>query len=171
MARLGAGRDFPLAWLSLDEDDYNPARILGTFALALENVRPGLGESALALLHTPGPPAGRVVLAGLLDDQAALDELFVFVLDDYHIVTAPPIRQAMEIVLDGFASMPAPMRLVILTRPPCSSVGLAHPACRAPMLAAQPAPGEFGRGDIELMFQRPTRLRRPLPPARRSARR
>lgn len=42
-----------VAWLSLGEDDNDPARFLTYMIAALQTCLPGLGESALALLAAP----------------------------------------------------------------------------------------------------------------------
>jgi hypothetical protein len=49
----GAGR--PVAWLSLDEGDSDPARFLAYVIAALQTIAPGIGEGVLALLKTPQP--------------------------------------------------------------------------------------------------------------------
>ena len=47
---------FPLAWLSLDEDDNDPTRFLTYLISALANVVSANGDDLLSLLHSPPPP-------------------------------------------------------------------------------------------------------------------
>lgn len=109
------GRGFPLAWLSLDNDDNDPSRFLTYLAAALGTLKPGLGETALALLHAsrPQPPPPQIILTSLINDLDGLDASFALVLDDYHVITAQPIHEALTFILDH---LPRQMHLVLLTR-------------------------------------------------------
>src|SRR5262245_38441157 len=54
LAEWAAARPAPaVAWLSLDENDNDPARFFTYVAAALRRVEPGLGERALAALRSP----------------------------------------------------------------------------------------------------------------------
>src|SRR5690242_4172967 len=50
----GCGR--PVAWLSLDAGDNDPARFLTYLVGALQTIAPTLGGGVLGALHGPGPP-------------------------------------------------------------------------------------------------------------------
>src|SRR5579859_5385804 len=60
-----------VAWLSLDDDDNDPARFWGYVIAALRQVEPAVGEAALAWLQSPPPPAVAVV-SELINQAAAL---------------------------------------------------------------------------------------------------
>jgi LuxR family maltose regulon positive regulatory protein len=47
----------PVAWLSLDAGDDDPARFWRHVVAALDRVRPGLAEPLLPLLGPPAPPS------------------------------------------------------------------------------------------------------------------
>jgi LuxR family maltose regulon positive regulatory protein len=53
------------------------------------------------------------VLTVLLNDLATIRDTFVLVLDDYHVLDAPPIDRAITFLLEH---LPPPMHLVIATR-------------------------------------------------------
>jgi len=108
-----AGRGFLLAWLSLDGDDNDSTRFLTYLIAALSRLKPGLGETTLGLLCSPQRPPPQVILTGLINDLSELDTPFALVLDDYHVITAQPVHDALTYILDH---MPAQMRLVVLTR-------------------------------------------------------
>ncbi|HET7091287.1 MAG TPA: hypothetical protein VFL17_21845, partial [Anaerolineae bacterium] len=108
-----AGRDFPLAWLSLDDDDNDLTRFLAYFVAALRALMPGFGDTALALLQSPQPPLPKAVLTGLINDLSDFDAPFALVLDDYHVITAQPIHGALTFLLDH---LPPHIHLVLLTR-------------------------------------------------------
>jgi LuxR family maltose regulon positive regulatory protein len=107
----GVGR--PVAWLSLDEADSDPARFLAYVIAALRTIAPGIGEGALALLQTPQPPPLESTVTALLNDIAAIPTGFILVLDDYHMLDAGPVDTAVGFLVEH---MPPQMHLVIATR-------------------------------------------------------
>jgi LuxR family maltose regulon positive regulatory protein len=108
-----AGRDYPLACLSLETDDNDPTRFLTYFVAALGTLKPDLAESALGMLQSPQPPPIQAFLTGLINDLGELDHPFALVLDDYHVISARPVHEALGFLLDH---MPRNMHLVLLTR-------------------------------------------------------
>ena len=123
--RLKDGSDVPLhpssfilqpsrvAWLSLDEGDNDPARFLAYLVAALQTIAPDVGKGALGVLQSPQPPAIELILTTMLNDITALPDEFVLVLDDYHVIDAKPVDQALAFLLEH---LPPQMHLVIATR-------------------------------------------------------
>lgn len=103
----------PIAWLSLDEDDNDPARFFGHLIAALGAVKPEIGARALAAQRAPGASLVEVALPLLLNDLAALDSEIVLVLDDYYFITNAEIHDALKHLVDR---LPGALRLVIATR-------------------------------------------------------
>src|SRR5215472_15641574 len=104
----------PAAWLSLEPEDNEPVRFLSSVIAALQTLDPAIGGSALALLHTPQPAELRAVLVLLTNELLARRAAsFALVLDDYHVITAGPIHQALNYLVEH---LPEPMHLVIATR-------------------------------------------------------
>src|SRR5512147_450568 len=66
------GRDYPLAWLSLDDDDNDPIRFLTYVVTALETIQPGTGDTALTLVQSPQPPPAKVILTALINELSTL---------------------------------------------------------------------------------------------------
>jgi LuxR family transcriptional regulator, maltose regulon positive regulatory protein len=89
----GCGR--PAAWLSLDEGDSDPSRFLTYLVAALQTVAPGIGQGLLAVLQSPQPPPPESTLTALLNDLAAIPGDVVLVLDDYHVLDARPVDDAL----------------------------------------------------------------------------
>jgi LuxR family transcriptional regulator, maltose regulon positive regulatory protein len=115
---------FPLpsafAWLSLDQDDNDPARFLAYLTTAIERLQKGAGETAHSLLQSPQPPPPMAIVSSLINalaDEAAVayapDNRYVLVLDDYHTIRAGPLHEAMACLLEH---QPACLHLMILTR-------------------------------------------------------
>ena len=103
----------PVAWLSLDEGDSNPARFLTYLVSALQTVQPQICAGLLDALQTAHPPPIESVLTTLLNDLTSLPAFFVLVLDDYHVLDSRLVDEALAFLL---AHLPPQMRLVIATR-------------------------------------------------------
>ncbi len=101
----------PVAWLSLDEGDNDPARFLAYLAAALRTVDVETGENAFADASTPA--AAEASLTALINQVAAAPEPLILVLDDYHLVIAQPVHDALTFLLDH---LPDNLHLVIATR-------------------------------------------------------
>ena len=103
----------PVAWLSLDEGDNDLARFLAYLVAALQTVMADMGEGLLAMLRSPQPPSIETMLTALLNEIAATPNHFILVLDDYHILDAQSIDQALTFLLEH---LPPQMHMVIATR-------------------------------------------------------
>ncbi len=117
------------AWVSLDVDDNDPVRFMRYLIAALQTIAPGVGEAALALLHSPQLPPLTSVLtalvsewcpvtssepgAPLIGERSALPSHAVLVLDDYHLIDMADIHQAVTFLIEHLAPQ---MHLAILTR-------------------------------------------------------
>ena len=103
----------PVAWLSLEADDNDPARFWSYLLAALRQSGPAPPAGRLGGLSLPigGPDRGFVLR--LAAELARLQGPVVVVLDDVHVLTNPA-------VLDGVAALlgrsPAALRLVLATR-------------------------------------------------------
>ena len=107
----GCGR--PAAWLSLDEGDNDPTRFLAYLVAALRTVATDIGEGVLGGLQSPQPPPTETILTALLNEINAIPDNFVVVLDDYHLIDARPIDDALAFLLEH---LPPRMHLVVATR-------------------------------------------------------
>ncbi len=111
----------PVAWLSLDEGDGDPARFLTYLVAALqklalsdaEGLAPNIGKGVLAILESPQLPPAESILTTLLNEITTIPDNFVLVLDDYHVVDSKPVDQALEFLIEH---LPPQMHLVITTR-------------------------------------------------------
>jgi LuxR family maltose regulon positive regulatory protein len=108
-----AGRAVPVAWLSLDEDDNDPTRFLTYLVSALMGTGVVDCDDLLSLLSSPQPPSPKVLLTALLSRLETFPDRIALVLDDYHVITAVSIHEAMTFLLDH---LPALLRLVITSR-------------------------------------------------------
>lgn len=108
-----AGCEQPTAWLSLDEEDSDPARFLTYLIAAMQTIVPQVGEALLGTLQSPQPPPAEVILTTLVNDLITIPDNLVLVLDDYHMIDAPQVDEALTFLIDH---LPPQMHLVIATR-------------------------------------------------------
>jgi LuxR family maltose regulon positive regulatory protein len=101
--RAGPGREFPLAWLSLDDDDNDPIRFLTYVIAALETLKARIGERALALLLSLRPQPPKAILTALLNDLSTIPTPFGLVLDDYDVIHTQAIHDAIAFLVDHTA--------------------------------------------------------------------
>ena len=108
-----------VAWLSLDETDSDPARFLTYLIAALRTIAPNIGDGVPGMLQASDsqqPPPTETVLTALLNEIATIPNIpypFVLVLDDYHVIDAPAVDQAITFLVEH---LPPQMHLVITTR-------------------------------------------------------
>jgi LuxR family maltose regulon positive regulatory protein len=105
-----------IAWISLDEGDNDFARFLAYFIAALNRVEgmdTTIGEGALTMLQSPQPPPTEAVLTPLINEIAAIPDRILLVLDDYHLIEAQPVHDALTFFLEH---LPLQIHLVIAAR-------------------------------------------------------
>ena len=103
----------PVAWLSLDEGDNDPARFLTYLVAALQTIAPKIGAGVLAALQSPQPPPSEAILTTLLNEITTLPDHFILVLDDFHVIDSKPVDEALTFLLEH---LPPQMHLVIASR-------------------------------------------------------
>lgn len=108
-----AGCERLAAWLSLDEGDNDLPRFLTYLVAALRTIEARLGEGIWGVLQDPQPLSIETILTTLLNEIAAIPDNFVLVLDDYHVLDAKPVDNALAFLLEH---LPPQMHLVIATR-------------------------------------------------------
>jgi LuxR family transcriptional regulator, maltose regulon positive regulatory protein len=105
----------PVAWLSLDQGDNDPARFWRHAVAALDRARPGIAERVAGLLGPPAPASFDGLVTALINElevQSDHGEV-VLVLDDYHLIEARPVHASLEFLLEH---RPAGLRLVLASR-------------------------------------------------------
>jgi LuxR family maltose regulon positive regulatory protein len=108
-----AGCNRPAAWLSLDEGDNDTTCFLTYLVAALQTVAPKIGEGILGALQSSQTPPTESILTALLNEITTIPNNFVLVIDDYHVLDAKPVDNALTFLLEH---LPPQMHLVIATR-------------------------------------------------------
>jgi len=104
---------WPVSWLSLDPADDDPGRFFAYFIAALQKVNPSLGREVEGVLRSGQLPSGEAFCAALCNDILAIDEPFLLVLDDLHVIQDGSMLNFLEKLT---ANLPKPLHLVLLTR-------------------------------------------------------
>jgi LuxR family transcriptional regulator, maltose regulon positive regulatory protein len=109
-----AGRR-PVAWLSLDPGDNDPARFWRHVVAALDRVRPGIAGQLAGLLGPPAPASFEGLVSALINQLTIEPDggEVVLVLDDYHLVDAPAVHASLGFLLEH---RPPALRLVLASR-------------------------------------------------------
>lgn len=103
--------DRPVAWLSLDAGDNDPARFWRHAFAALDRARPGIGSRVEPLLRPSERPSSEVLVTILINEMASHEA--VFVLDDYHVIDSRQLHDGVAFLV---SNLPAGLRLVLASR-------------------------------------------------------
>jgi LuxR family maltose regulon positive regulatory protein len=125
-----------VAWLSLDRRDNDPVLFWTYLVTAVRTAVPGLGDAALHLTAASAS-LPEAALATLLNEIEGLSTDLVLVLDDYHVIDAPEVHEAMTFVLEH---QPRQLHLILATR--------TDPALPMARLRAQGQLVEVRAGDL-----------------------
>jgi LuxR family maltose regulon positive regulatory protein len=107
--------DLPFAWVTLDKQDNDPARLWKHIVEALRGVESEdrLGADALAGLSMVGTNLVETVLPALINDLTELPRRVVLVLDDYHCIADGGCHETVGFLIQH---LPETVRLVVSTR-------------------------------------------------------
>lgn len=103
----------PVAWLSLDEGDNDPARFITYLVSALQTIKTKIGDDLLIALQSPQPLQIETILTSLLNKISTIQKQFLLVLDDYHSIDSLPVDQVLAFIIEH---QPPQMHLLITTR-------------------------------------------------------
>lgn len=105
----------PCAWLSLAQEDDEPARFLYCLIQAMQQLGQHVGDTALPLLQGRALTAPRTVLSLLINDLEQFEGEAVVVLDDYQWIHDPAIHDALTFLV---SHAPPQLHLLITSRLP-----------------------------------------------------
>lgn len=110
----------PVAWAALDADDDHLLRFWSTVIMALQAVRPGLGQNLMPFLQRASAITPAEIVTRLTDELACPesdDFCMGLILDDFHHIKRADVHESMQIWLEN---LPPTLQLVIAgrTRPP-----------------------------------------------------
>ncbi len=103
----------PVGWVSLDEADNDVVRFLSYMIAALQNIQEGIGRTASTMIKAVQRSPIPSILTTLMNEVGQEQQQFVVILDDYHVINAEQVREAMTFILEH---QPKNLHLVIDTR-------------------------------------------------------
>lgn len=103
--------DDPCAWLSLDEYDNDPLKFICYLLAAVRKVNKGFGATIEDLMAAPKLPGIETVSLYMIKELEQVQESFILVLDDYHVIHNAYIHEMIQRLLDSIS-----LRLIIITR-------------------------------------------------------
>ncbi len=102
-----------VCWLSLDQNDDEPALFLNYLVTALGNNRVPADCPSLAILSVFPLPPIQTILGLLINDLVDRNDPILLILDDYQFITHPVIQEGLAFFIDH---LPTNVHLVLLTR-------------------------------------------------------
>ena len=103
----------PHVWLSLDEHDNDLTIFITGLAEALQGILPTVVDNTLMVLNGVTLPPLEVLTRAMLNDLADIQQNFILVLDDYHVIH----NAAIHDLLQELVSYPPPaLHLVLASR-------------------------------------------------------
>ena len=103
----------PSAWLSLDEADNDPLRFFTYVVAALQKALGPKLAQPLPEAFPMTPKSPEAFAYPLINDLAAVNRPVLLAVDDYHLITAGLVQEAMVFLLEH---APPNLHLVVLTR-------------------------------------------------------
>jgi LuxR family transcriptional regulator, maltose regulon positive regulatory protein len=113
VAEWARGAKWPIAWLSLDPDDNDPARFWRYVVAAFDRAGLRVGDRVLTLLDAPGVVSGRGLVTALINEIEDLSDDVALILDDYHVIESSVIHDDVTFLL---SHLPPQLHVVISSR-------------------------------------------------------
>lgn len=127
----------PVSWLSLDENDNDPARFLSYLISSIQSSELEVDLSKLPVPESLDATHVEPVAIPLLNALASLPAAGIILLDDFHLIDTPMIHQFLSTLVEN---LPPPAHIIISTR--------ADPPLRLPRLRARDDLFELRAADL-----------------------
>ena len=102
-----------VAWLALDPGDADIFRFLSHLVAAIRITEPRVGVDTIALLEAGGAGQAEDAVVSLVNDLDLLAGPIVLALDDYHVIDAADVHEAVTFMLDN---LPPHVTIAMSTR-------------------------------------------------------
>jgi LuxR family maltose regulon positive regulatory protein len=144
----------PAAWFSLDTGDNDPADFLSYVISGIQSIHKEFGESALKLLSSPNKPSVESIASLLINDILSINQNFLLVLDDFHLIKSNEVLKLVTFLLDH---IPGNIHIVILTRSdPALSVSRLR--SQHQLVELRSSDLSFSANDISVLFNKKLKL-------------
>ncbi len=145
---LVAGLAREKAWLSLDEDDNDPARFWSYVVAAIRCAAQNVDKDIATFFETTNPVV-KQFLVGLINELSSCKEKITFVIDDYHVIENTSIHDNLKYFIER---LPCSVHMIIITRsdPPISFGRL---RAQGKLTEIREADLRFSTGEAGLFFK------------------
>jgi LuxR family maltose regulon positive regulatory protein len=142
--------EYPTAWLSLDKGDNDLGIFLGYFLAAVRTKFPmALLETQALLMVIPLPPISAIVKI-LINELNQIEEPFILVLDDYHLIETQAIHDFLK---EFLLHPPGGLHLVLGTRMD-PSLPLANMRAKSQVTEIRIQDLRFSKDETQQLFQK-----------------
>ncbi len=104
---------YPIGWISLDKGDNELNRFVLYLIKAFQWIEEGFGNEIIESVISSKPKKTDGFLPFLINQIAEIDNPFLIIIDDYHLITAPEINELLLMIIENQSPQ---MHLVISTR-------------------------------------------------------
>ena len=142
------------AWFSLDNGDNDPADFLSYIISGIQSIHKEFGQSAQKLLNSPDRPSEESIVSLLINELLGIDQNFLLVLDDFHLIKSNEIIKLVTYLLDH---IPGNIHIAILTR--CDpALSVSRLRSQHQLVELRSSDLSFSANDISILFNKKLKL-------------
>ncbi len=93
--------DCSCTWFSLDEYDNDPTRFINYLTAAVQKIDDKFGKTIEDIMTAPKLPGVEIMSSYIIRELEQVEEPFILVLDDYHVINCSYIHDLMQKLLDS----------------------------------------------------------------------
>ncbi len=142
------------AWVSLDNGDNDPTIFLSYVISGIQSIHHDFGESALRLINSPNSPSVESVASLLINELIGIDQHFLLVLDDFHLINSNGVLKLVGYLLEH---IPGNIHIVILTRSD-PALSLSRIRSQHQLVELRLSDLSFSANDIFVLFNKKLKL-------------
>ncbi|MBV7272434.1 hypothetical protein JMF89_07050 [Clostridiaceae bacterium UIB06] len=101
------------AWFSIDEGDNDPFIFWNYFCAALNHISDGISKATEYIFTSQELFKANVHLSIIIDKLSTISSNFLFILDDFHLITTPAILDGLSYFI---TYLPSNMHLIMISR-------------------------------------------------------
>ncbi|MDA3893661.1 MAG: LuxR C-terminal-related transcriptional regulator [Salinivirgaceae bacterium] len=140
----------PAAWFSIDAYDNDIVNFISYIIASIQTLKKDVGESAFELLKSPNPPRPESIINLLINDIIGIDQDFILVLDDFHLISNPEIFNAISYL---FEYLPQNIHVAIISRSD-PNLPIAKLRSQHQLIEFRSADLSFTSNDIAVLFKK-----------------
>jgi LuxR family transcriptional regulator, maltose regulon positive regulatory protein len=144
----------PAAWFSIDNGDNDPVEFLSYIISGIQSIHSPFGQAALSLLNSPNKPSDASIASMLINEIINIDQDFLLVLDDFHLIESPDILKLVAYFLEH---IPDNIHIVILTRSD-PALSVARLRSQHQLVELRSNELSFSANDISILFNKKLKL-------------